>query len=160
MDSEKVDPLPTYDGHTGRANTFVRPQDRRLHDPDVPFEEYAHYAKKTRAEEDARAPLPTKDTFRQIFSRSKAIDPTGGDEVAPPVDKRTRSVDVNLSDRTNRLDITDEEWTNAARMLRTATWGACFYLITTDILGPYGVGFAMGTLGWGPGKLLDSVLDA
>jgi hypothetical protein len=27
-----------------------------------------------------------------------------------------------------------------------------FYLITTDILGPYGVGFAMGTLGWGPGK--------
>lgn len=27
-----------------------------------------------------------------------------------------------------------------------------FYLITTDIMGPYGVGFAMGTLGWGPGK--------
>ena len=27
-----------------------------------------------------------------------------------------------------------------------------FYLITTDVLGPYGVGFAMGTLGWGPGK--------
>jgi hypothetical protein len=27
-----------------------------------------------------------------------------------------------------------------------------FYLITTDILGPYGVGFAMGTLGWGPGE--------
>lgn len=27
-----------------------------------------------------------------------------------------------------------------------------FYLITTDILGPYGSGFAMGTLGWGPGK--------
>lgn len=27
-----------------------------------------------------------------------------------------------------------------------------FYLITTDILGPYGSGFAMGTLGWGPGE--------
>jgi hypothetical protein len=27
-----------------------------------------------------------------------------------------------------------------------------FFLITTDILGPYGVGFAMGTLGWGPGE--------
>lgn len=26
-----------------------------------------------------------------------------------------------------------------------------FYLITTDILGPYGIGFSMGTLGWGPG---------
>ena len=29
-----------------------------------------------------------------------------------------------------------------------------FYLITTDILGPYGVGFSMGTLGWGPGTYL------
>jgi hypothetical protein len=27
-----------------------------------------------------------------------------------------------------------------------------FYLITTDILGPYGTGFTMGTLGWGPGE--------
>lgn len=32
-----------------------------------------------------------------------------------------------------------------------------FYLITTDILGPYGVGFAMGTLGWGPGVALYTV---
>lgn len=29
--------------------------------------------------------------------------------------------------------------------------------ITTDILGPYGVGFAMGTLGWGPGIALYTV---
>ncbi len=32
-----------------------------------------------------------------------------------------------------------------------------FYLITTDILGPYGVGFALGTLGWGPGIALFTV---
>ena len=35
--------------------------------------------------------------------------------------------------------------------------GAAFYLITTDILGPYGVGFAIGTLGWGPGIALYTV---
>lgn len=35
--------------------------------------------------------------------------------------------------------------------------GAGFYLITTDILGPYGVGFAIGTLGWGPGIVLYTV---
>lgn len=29
--------------------------------------------------------------------------------------------------------------------------------ITTDILGPYGVGFAMGTLGWAPGIALYTV---
>jgi hypothetical protein len=27
-----------------------------------------------------------------------------------------------------------------------------FFLITTDVLGPYGIAFSMGTLGWGPGK--------
>jgi len=32
-----------------------------------------------------------------------------------------------------------------------------FYLITTDILGPYGVGFSMGTLGWGPGEHNDGI---
>lgn len=26
-----------------------------------------------------------------------------------------------------------------------------FFLITTDVLGPYGSGYTMGTLGWGPG---------
>lgn len=35
---------------------------------------------------------------------------------------------------------------------KAKTDGTGFYLITTDILGPYGVGFAMGTLGWMPGK--------
>jgi hypothetical protein len=29
---------------------------------------------------------------------------------------------LNLADRANRLEITDEEWTNASRMLRTAGW--------------------------------------
>lgn len=33
--------------------------------------------------------------------------------------------------------VTDEEWVHAARAARTATWGAVFYLITTDVLGPY-----------------------
>lgn len=68
---------------------------------------------------------------------------------------RALSVDLkgaSFANSANRLEISDEEWTNASRAFRTASWGACFYLITTDILGPYGVGFSMGTLGWGPGK--------
>jgi hypothetical protein len=35
--------------------------------------------------------------------------------------------------------VSDEEWAVASRAARTATWGAVFYLITTDILGPYSV---------------------
>lgn len=68
----------------------------------------------------------------------------------------TLASDLNYSSRANRVDISDEEWSNASRAFRTASSGACFYLITTDILGPYGVGFAMGTLGWMPGILLYS----
>lgn len=30
-----------------------------------------------------------------------------------------------------------------------ATRGAIFYLITTDILGPFGLGYAFATMGWG-----------
>ena len=36
-------------------------------------------------------------------------------------------------------NVTDQEWVQASRAVRTATWGAVFYLITTDILGPSSV---------------------
>lgn len=53
--------------------------------------------------------------------------------------------------------MSDEEWTNASRAFRTATAGSAFYLITVDILGPYGIGFSLSTLGWGPGIALYTV---
>lgn len=56
---------------------------------------------------------------------------------------------VNLADPEKRAHVTDEEWTNASRALRTATKSAIFYLITTDILGPFGLPFAFATTGWG-----------
>lgn len=52
---------------------------------------------------------------------------------------------------------TESEWFHASRALRTATWGAVFYLITTDILGPYSVPWAMTQLGYGPGAVLYTV---
>lgn len=33
--------------------------------------------------------------------------------------------------------VTDAEWKRASRAIRTAGWGGVFYLITTDILGPF-----------------------
>jgi hypothetical protein len=56
---------------------------------------------------------------------------------------------VNLAKPENRDQITAEEWTNASRALRTATKSAIFYLITTDILGPFGLPFAFAATGWG-----------
>lgn len=134
MESEKIHEPPAYSGPTGQANTFVRPHDRRLHDSSVTFEEYYYFAQRLREEENATAPVPTKATVRGLFSRTKAVEPHASAESSPPAHARKASLNVNLSDRANRLEISDEEWANASRMLRTATWGACFYLITTDIL--------------------------
>ena len=157
MDITGQEALPIHDHDAGRAGTFVRPQDRRLHDPNVTFEEYHYYALRTRAEENALAPSESEKTnWQQLFLRRKAghAEQQDSGSLSPPAEKRRSSTNINLADRANRLEITDEEWTDASRMLRTAGWAACFYLITTDILGPYGVGFALGNLGWGPGVAL------
>lgn len=140
---------PAYEQQVAQSS-FIKPQVRRLHDPAVTFEEYHYYARRTR-EEEKHFESP-KLRWREIINRSTNKD-------APQIDAGTdgKVPKDNFADKENRLHITDEEWTNASRAMRTASWGAAFYLITTDILGPYGVGFAMGTLGWGPGIALYTV---
>lgn len=39
----------------------------------------------------------------------------------------------------NLGNVSDAEWKNASRAIRTAGWTSVFYLITTDILGPFSV---------------------
>ena len=43
---------------------------------------------------------------------------------------------------------------NANRMVKTASWGSVFYLITTDILGPTSAPYAVAQLGYVPGSLI------
>jgi hypothetical protein len=45
------------------------------------------------------------------------------------------TVEPDQHDRRGSLKVSDAEWRNAARALRTASWGQMFFLITTDILG-------------------------
>lgn len=52
-----------------------------------------------------------------------------------------------------KLDIEDD-LINARRALRTASWAAIFYLITTDILGPFNAPFAFSQVGYVPGAVL------
>ena len=141
------------DGQQVPQSTHIKPQARLLHDPAVTFEEYQYYARRTR-EQEKHIESP-KLRWREIINHRTNKDPPQNDA---GVDQKKREVpEVNFAHEGNRLQITDEEWTNASRAMRTASSGAAFYLITTDILGPYGVGFAMGTLGWGPGIALYTV---
>jgi hypothetical protein len=128
-------------------SSYIKPQGRKPHDPDVTFEEYYYYAQITR-EEQRNLEAPKTHIVNDILLRKKkeTEHSVEGDVVT------THLTDKDFTNAANRLEISDEEWANASRAFRSASWGACFYLITIDILGPYGVGFALGTLGWGPGE--------
>ncbi len=53
-------------------------------------------------------------------------------------------------------DLTEDERErlNARRALRMASWAAVFFLITTDILGPFNAPYAFAQLGYVPSVLL------
>lgn len=140
---DKVQP-PAYEA--GGAGP-VPPRLRALHDSDVTFHEYQYYARLTRQEQDA---LPPSKAGKNLLAY---IIPNLQKSVVTEVER----VDLNTSDREMRKQISDEEWVNASRALRTATAGAIFYLITTDILGPFGLPYAFATTGWGPGVALYTV---
>ena len=54
----------------------------------------------------------------------------------------------------------DDELIQARRALRTASWAAVFYLITTDILGPFNAPFAFSQVGYVPGAILYVVSES
>lgn len=130
-------------GMSSRAYTL--PQMRKLHDPSITFEEYYYYAERTRAEEDGAATGPTQGILSMILpsKTDKGVNMVGEKRGSFAAQKS------NPSSPDSRAGISDEEWTNASRALRTASWGAIFYLITTDILGPFGLPFAFASMGWG-----------
>ncbi|PYH81842.1 hypothetical protein BO82DRAFT_310027 [Aspergillus uvarum CBS 121591] len=57
----------------------------------------------------------------------------------------------------DQYGITETEWELAQRAARTATWGSIFYLITTDILGPTNVPWAISVSGFLVGRALYTV---
>lgn len=97
---------------------YIKPQARKLYDPEVTFEEYYYYAQKTREEEEQlEAP---KLQWRELMSGKSVSHNASGDQT---------QTDRLFANRESRLQISDEEWTNASRSFRTASAGAIFYLV-------------------------------
>ena len=120
----------------GVASEITRPAARKLHDPSVTFEEYMHYAAITRAD----------DRHINVAQTDTALSVAGLKGLNPFAKKREPAVETvtQLNEKTNSsspdrqpYEITEEEYIQASRAVRTATWGAVFFLITTDILGPF-----------------------
>ncbi|KAF6239770.1 hypothetical protein HO173_002316 [Letharia columbiana] len=137
---------------------YTRPQMRALHDKSITFEEYHYYALQSRAEEDSNHRMVKNGAGTRGFLST--IIPGKGPSSLASDEKRNQSMipaDISLSVPDRRASVTEEEWTNASRAVRTATAGAIFFLITTDILGPFGLPYAFATTGWGPGVALYTV---
>ncbi|TGO20543.1 hypothetical protein BPAE_0287g00120 [Botrytis paeoniae] len=164
------DPQVDAENPNAMASAYVQPQHKKSHDSSVTFEEYHYYAGLARAEENASTDNDIGDTdLLSLIVPLKNLKGQAPVNSAPVAEK---SNEGNAENRAEKIDtekkvhdmshgdrsaITNDEWTNASRALRTATWSSVFYLITTDILGPFGVPFALGTLGWGPGIALYTV---
>ena len=119
--SPEAPPYSDSPEHHVIAYDYIKPQARKIHDPDVTFEEYYYYAQKTREEEKDLEPPGLQWTA--LLSRKKQTN-VSGDE-AP-----TNQIDLNLAKESNRLQISDKEWTDASRAFRNASWGAAFYLVS------------------------------
>lgn len=135
------------------ATTFPTRVLEKLHDPSIPLEEYMHYAKITRDEED-RLYGPGSDyqaTAGPVtsFVKSKILKKNIEER---PVDKPRLSISgqgeaqirrpsaeglpPNTDDKNPRdhkfeeMIISDEEWVQASRAARTATWYAIHFQFT------------------------------
>lgn len=126
-------------------------------DSSISFEEFVYWAERTRADEKlaqdavmlARGKRTLKSTVRRRFSRGQQ-------------DHRIASeaVSESTSQEETITGVSEREWKQASRALRTATWGSIFYLVTTDVLGPFSTPWAFAQMGYGPGVALYTVFGA
>jgi hypothetical protein len=117
----------------------------------VVLEEYLHYAALQRHAES----LP---------GHSQANDQTSEVEKIKWYNKisdyKGPNVNIDPYQKYPNIPMTPEEEERAAasRSMRLASWTSIFYLITTDILGPFNAPFAISQVGWVPGECYEIAL--
>lgn len=128
-DHVSLSPIAAGGPQQGQVSSYIKPQDRKLHDPNVTLEEYHYYAQQTREiEKTYESP---KLRWREIIHKKKGDNDVNDTSNGVEQDSKVLHNDVNFADPAARAQISDEEWVNASRAFRTASWGAVFYLITT-----------------------------
>lgn len=130
---------------TGPEAEISRSVARKLHDPSITMEEYMHYASITRADTQHEAAHGGNIfTFgRPSFLKKKGSPSAAITSDPHVVDEKSSGAAgaESSSPPISAFAIADDEYTQASRAVRTATWGAVFYLITTDILGPFSTAY-------------------
>ncbi|KAJ6591491.1 transmembrane amino acid transporter protein-domain-containing protein [Mycena vulgaris] len=105
----------------------------------VPFEAYLHFAALRRSEEASSGPPDSRfSTWVGGLSSHKGANVNI--DAAPHLESHW---EIPLSEKET-----------ASRALRLASWSSVFFLITTDIGGPFNAPFAISQVGWVPGIVL------
>lgn len=118
-------------------------------DPSVTFEEYQYWAVLEREDEmeqnrlyvEERGPRNFGSVIKGRFSKGihhenkKKAQQEALQEASKTSGSDEKDVAIVDSPRERSPAVSPEEWKQAARALKTASWGTIFFLITTDILG-------------------------
>ncbi|EHK97262.1 putative N amino acid transport system protein [Glarea lozoyensis 74030] len=132
---------------TGGQDVVEKQLVHNTHDPSVSFEEYMYYASITRAEEveaDQRframqGPKTAKSILKNRFSTGRR-EAAAAEYPHSPNELTSEKKELDGSSPTRNLGgVSDSEYKTASRAIRTAGWSSAFFLITTDILGPFSV---------------------
>jgi len=131
----------------------------KLHDPNVSFEEYLYHARMTRADERYEDLNPDYNLFGIKLKKNRhghesaaetISQVTAGGVSAPAAtyalgrnSPDEKSAKLEGSPHGAHMVIADSEYIQASRALRTAGWSSIFFLLTTDILGPFNAPTAM-----------------
>ena len=141
--------------------------------PDVTYEEFTHWAKIERELEEVEFKRYTSNTAGQgILGSLKGYFVSNAYEDAKTKNEASNALGTSADNAENGSnekgvlaandptlgpiaprdsDDLDAEWRQASRALRTAGWGAIFYLITTDILGWGQTPYVFSNTGYGLG---------
>jgi hypothetical protein len=113
----------------------------------VSWSEFRYWAKIDRAEEveserryrQSQGPWTLSKFIKGRFSKGQHAQShdaaaSNNGTTSMPYDEKSAAV-VPTDSASGSIEVTEEEWKTASRALRTAGWGAIFFLVTTDILG-------------------------
>jgi len=120
----------------------------------VTIEEYMYWASITRHEESLLPKIQGPVTKLLGFTKSDAANHNDHSNAPTSEMKDLKAAPPSA------VAVSDGEYYQAQRAARTAGWAAVFYLITTDVLGPYTVPWAMAQMGYGPGISLYAIFGA
>ncbi|KAK4544609.1 hypothetical protein LTR36_004181 [Oleoguttula mirabilis] len=166
--SVAADIAPTGANDARRRNSVI------YTDSSIQFEDYHYWAQRSREHEKG---LSTENAglagiAKMVFGRGShnkqkpvnvGVEPSGIDSIGHEMSEKSEKHGSDAVTppasigREDQYGIAESEWDQAQRAARTATWGSIFYLITTDILGPYNVPWAISQMGYGPGFALYTV---